>query len=120
MYMKKKMQAGQGMKDYSLGNRIRMTISKGFLQSGLKWKAPKYISSPEAKYSLSEIKDLWEKTRAETRTYAESYPEELIKKAVFKHPFAGRLDLANAIDSFTYHQRHHVHQLKRIKKTITK
>ena len=120
LYMTKKMQAGSKMKNYSSGNKLRMTLSKVFLQSSIKWKAPNYISNPEGDFTFSEIKDKWEKTRKKTKQYVNEYPEELLNKLVYKHPFAGRLDLANAIDSFTYHQRHHMHQLKRIKKKIGK
>lgn len=120
LYMSKKMKAGTGMKDFSFGNKLRMTMSKAFLQSGLKWKAPSFISNPVGDYSFDEMKEKWEKTREQTKQYVKAYPKELIDKAVYRHPFAGRLDLANAIDSFTYHQRHHMHQLKRIKKKIRK
>ena len=120
LYMRKKMQAGSRMKDYAFGNRLRMSLSKAFLQSSIKWKAPKYIAQPEGTHSLQEVQEMWAKTRDLTKTYVKEYPDELLNKAVYKHPFAGRLDLVNAIDSMTYHQRHHMHQLKRIKRKIGK
>ena len=119
-YMTKKMQAGDKMQNFSTVNKLRMSLSKALLQSRLKWKAPKYISNPEGNYTFSEMKAKWDETRKKTKSYVSEYPEEFVNKAVFKHPFAGRLDLANAIDSITYHQRHHMHQLKRIKKEISK
>ena len=117
-YMKKKMQAGDNMKDYSFRDKLRVLLSKAFLQSSIKWKAPKYISSPEGKYSLSEMKEMWAETRKKTKAYVDEYPKNLMNKAVFKHPLAGRINITNAIDSMTYHQRHHRYQIKRIKKKI--
>lgn len=119
-YMLRKMQAGDKMPEYAFGNQLRLALSKALLQSNLKWKAPKPVSNPEGEYSLDEMKQLWQETREDTRKYVEQYPEKYLKKAVFKHPFAGRLDLAGAIDSLTFHQRHHKHQIKRIKTLLDK
>ena len=119
-YMRKKMQAGDQMKNFSIGNRLRALLSNGLLKSSLRWKAPKFVSNPEDQHTLEEMKALWANTREETKTYVAEYPEKYLAKAVYKHPFAGRLDLARAIDSLTYHQRHHMHQIKRIKKVLGK
>lgn len=118
MYMKKKMLAGQKMKDFNFLGKIRYFFVKGLLQGSLKWKAPKVIAQPNGDLTLKQIKDQWAKTRASTKKYVEEYPEDLLSKAVYKHPFAGRLNLEGAISSFIYHQRHHMHQIKRIKKKI--
>lgn len=118
MYMRKKMLAGDQMPDYTLLGRLRYFFTKRLLQSSLKWKAPKVVSSPEGNYSLQEIKDKWSKTREMTKSFVEEYPVDWLKKAVYKHPFTGRLDLEGAIGSFIYHQRHHVHQISRIRKKI--
>ncbi len=118
LYMKKKMKAGSKMPAYNFSNRIRYFFTQGLLKSSLRWKAPKLVANPKADYSLDEIKQDWSNTREQIRKYIDEYPEELINKAVYKHPFAGRLDLNRAIDSFIYHQRHHRHQIKRIRKTV--
>lgn len=118
LYMKKKMNAGDKMPSFSTMSRVRYSFTRGLLQSSLKWKAPSVVSKPNGNYTLEQIKEEWANTRKMTKEYVEEYPEELINKAVYKHPFAGRLDLAGAIDSFIYHQRHHVHQIKRIRKKI--
>ena len=117
-YMKKKMQAGDGMPNFSFNGRLRFGLTKALLQSSLKWKAPKVIANPEKDLTLDEIKAEWAKARKYTRKFIEEYPDELLNKAVFKHPFAGRLDLSRAVDSIIYHQRHHMHQIKRIRKEI--
>lgn len=117
-YMEKKMQAGQGMSQFSLVHKLRYALSRNLLQSGLKWKAPSVISKPSSDYTIDQIKEEWSKTREAIRDYIEKYPSDLLSRAVFKHPFAGRLNLEAALDSFIFHQRHHVHQLRRIRKKI--
>ena len=120
LYMKKKMQAGSSMPDYSVSNKVRYFLTKGLLQSSLRWKAPKVVANPKADYTFEEVKSEWAKNRELIREYINEYPEELLSRAVYKHPFAGRLDLDGAIDSFIYHQRHHKHQIRRIRKKIGK
>ena len=118
LYMRKKMQAGSSMPEFSLQHKFKFFLTKGLLQSGLKWKAPSMVAHPEGSYTLMEMKEKWSQTRQETEKFVSEYPEEFLRKAVYKHPMAGRLDLAAAIDSFIYHQRHHVHQLRRIRQKI--
>ena len=118
IYMTKKMQAGDKMPAYSTGGKLRMTLTKMLLRSPLRWKAPKPVAHPDADHSLEEMKDLWKTSREKTRSFVKDFPEKYLNKAVFKHPMAGRIDLAGALDSMTYHQRHHLHQIKRIKQAI--
>ncbi|MEM8938152.1 MAG: DinB family protein [Bacteroidota bacterium] len=120
MYMKKKMKAGSEIPDFNVISSIRYFFIKGLLLSSLKWKAPSVVASPKGDHSLSEIMNEWKKIRELTKSYIEDYPEDLLGKAVYKHPLAGRLDLAHAIDSFILHQRHHVHQVSRIRKKINR
>ena len=117
-YMRKKMKAGTKMKKINVLNRMRMWITCGFLESGLKWKAPSYIANPPGDDSLEEMREKWKETRSQIEAYIQDYPDEWLDRAVYKHPMAGRLSLMQAIDSFIYHQRHHVHQIRRIKKEL--
>lgn len=117
-YMSKKMKAGDKLSNHTFSNKIRMKLSNLVTDSPLRWKAPKFLSAPDANYTLSEMKERWEATRNATKTYVQTFPDELLKKAVFRHPIAGMQDLYGAIDSMTYHQLHHMRQLKRIKKEI--
>ena len=117
-YMKKKVQAGGNMKKVNIINNLRMWVTCGFLRTGLKWRAPSYISNPKGDYSLDEISEEWKTTRSDLKSYIEKYPSELLDRAVYKHPMAGRLSLPQAISSFIYHQRHHVHQINRIRREL--
>lgn len=117
-YMKKKVQAGDKMEAMGFLNNVRMKLTNMALSSSLKWKAPSYISSPHEPVSLEEIENQWLKTRKSIADFVADYPEEYLNKLVYKHPMGGRQDLSNAVDSFIYHQAHHLHQIKRIKKKL--
>ena len=117
VYMKKKMQAGEKMKEASKLNSFRMWLTNQALKSKLKWSAPAYIRNPDNE-TLDSVKTKWGETRQRISKYVEEFPEEWLNKLVYKHPMGGRQNLENAVDSFIYHQIHHLHQINRIKKKI--
>lgn len=118
LYMKKKVQAGDEMGTIGLMNNLKMKLTNMALATSLKWKAPSYIANPKEPESLKEIKTIWMKTRADIMNFVNDYPDKYLDKLVYKHPMGGRQDLSNAIDSFIYHQKHHLHQINRIKKNL--
>ena len=116
-YMQKKSRAGNKMAEAGGSNAVRMWFTNQVLKSSLKWKAPSYISKP-AEPSFAEMKSKWNKTRGLIQTFVEEYPDEWLNKLVYKHPIAGRQNLEAAVDSFIYHQIHHLHQIRRIRKKL--
>jgi uncharacterized damage-inducible protein DinB len=116
-YMQKKVQAGDKMGNSGVGNSFRMWLTNQALSSKLKWGAPSYISNPPT-YELEEIKSKWAETRKAIQQFVDEYPEQWMDKLVYKHPMGGRQNLERAVDSFIYHQIHHVHQINRIRKQL--
>ncbi|MEQ6166879.1 MULTISPECIES: DinB family protein [unclassified Ekhidna] len=116
-YMQKKSKAGDKMQKSGLGNAFRMWVTNLALKSSLKWKAPSYISDPPS-YSMEEIKSNWTETRNKIQRFVDEYPDSWLNKLVYKHPMGGRQNLEKAVESFVYHQIHHIHQINRIKKQL--
>lgn len=116
-YMRKKIQAGDKMQNYGPTNAFRMWLCNSALKSALKWKAPSYISQPPV-YKYDEMKQKWAETRTSIRQFVDEYPDEWLNKLVYKHPLGGRQNLDRAVESFIYHQIHHIHQIKRIRKQL--
>ena len=116
-YMKKKVQAGDKMANSKLSNALRTWLCNHALKSSLKWKAPSYISNPPT-YELEEIRSKWADTRSAIQEFVDNYPDQWLNKLVYKHPLGGRQNLDRAVDSFVYHQVHHTHQIKRIRKQL--
>lgn len=116
-YMQKKIQAGDKMVDSGPSNALRMWLCNSALKSSLKWKAPSYIANPPS-YELEEIRSKWTDTRSAIQEFVDEYPDQWLNKLVYKHPLGGRQNLDRAVDSFVYHQIHHIHQIKRIRKQL--
>lgn len=116
-YMQKKVQAGDNMENSGPSNAFRMWLCNGALKSSLKWKAPSYIANPP-EYEYDEIKSKWAETREAIQQFVDEYPEHWLNKLVYKHPMGGRQNLERAVESFIYHQVHHMHQINRIRKQL--
>ncbi len=117
-YMKKKVQAGDKMGSIGIMNKLQMKLTNLALASSLKWKAPSYVAHPDEPKDLEEIRGIWLKTRKEIMSFVKEYPDEYLDRLVYKHPMGGRQNLNNAVYSFIYHQKHHLHQIDRIKKSL--
>lgn len=117
-YMKKKLLAGEEMGKVKPVYRFKMSLTKIALSSSLKWRAPKQVAHPDGGVTIEEAKENWEKLRASLKAYVDEYPVQWLDRAVYRHPMAGRQGLEAAIDSFIYHQRHHIHQIKRVKRKL--
>jgi hypothetical protein len=79
----------------------------------LKYKAPKVLaeSQPEnLPYQQQKLR--WNTTRKELETFLEKFDDRYLNKKVYKHPFAGRLNILHAIGFFRAHVTHHLPQLK--------
>lgn len=116
-YMQKKIQAGDKMGDFGPSNALRMWLCNSALKSSLKWKAPSYIADPPS-FEYDEMKTKWEATRTAIEQFVDEYPDQWLNKLVYKHPLGGRQNLDRAVDSFVFHQVHHMHQINRIRKQL--
>jgi hypothetical protein len=79
----------------------------------LKYKAPKVLaeSEPES-LPYDELKLRWNGTRKDFENFLEKFDHRYLKKKVFKHPSAGRLNIVHAIGFIRAHVNHHLPQIK--------
>ena len=116
-YMKKKSLGIDQLHDSGIAEEIKMIILKISQRLPLKYKAPKIVleRTPPA-LSLIEIVSQWNNSRVELRSFMESIEPKNIKKKIYKHPVAGRLDVIQAVIFFREHVNHHLPQIKRLLK----
>jgi hypothetical protein len=63
--------------------------------------------------SLDEVRARWDEVRERWRERLESYPDALQRKAIFRHPFAGRLNMRQTLRFLDDHLLHHTRQVER-------
>lgn len=113
LYCQKKIKAGDQLPETGIRTLWRMFLLERAFNGNRKFKAPSYVASPE-NLTLEAAEEKWKKVRQQLYEFLERYPDKYLKKAIFKHPFAGRISIIQMMDFFSIHQRHHRKQMKNI------
>jgi uncharacterized damage-inducible protein DinB len=113
-YMQKKAQGIANLDRTGLWEELIMGIlivSQRF--PGLKFKAPRrVVENTTVLMTLPEIESAWKAVREDLRALLETMPREEWNRKVYRHPFAGYLNLKQALVFFREHLIHHGPQLR--------
>jgi len=115
-YMKKKMLGIDQLHDSGIVGSLRFTLLQVSQRiPNLKFNAPTVVlaNTPKA-LPIHELISQWDALRNDLKVLLESIQEKNVKKAIYKHPVAGRLDAAQATAFFYEHIHHHWPQIKRL------
>jgi uncharacterized damage-inducible protein DinB len=119
-YLRKKMQAPpSAIAPAGAMSWVRMVAVAALLRSPLRRKAPGPTADPPAAVSLAEARARWDRVRAEWAAFLDAFPPDLLGRAVFRHPFAGRMSIAHTLGFMQEHQRHHARQIARLRAGLT-
>jgi hypothetical protein len=112
-YMRKKARGIESLKDSGVVEEVKMRILRLSQRLPFKYNAPKIVvDHTPAGIPLATLKAEWDQVRQELKVLAERITENHVRKKIFKHPVAGRLDLFQAMDFFFEHIQHHWPQVK--------
>jgi uncharacterized damage-inducible protein DinB len=115
-YMKKKALGIDELENSGIIASIRIGLLR-FSQRipAIKYKAPQVVvaNTPQA-YPMNELSTRWEAHRKELLEFLNSIADKNVRKLVYKHPFAGRLNTKQALVFFREHINHHWPQIKRL------
>ncbi len=117
-YIERQLDDPSKAKKTGLPNAFRSRALNTVLWSPFKWKAPGLVSKFEEEYTYDEMVALWNLTRTNLEKTLNAIPNELLKHTLFKHPYAGHLNVYQMLNFMHYHLQHHVKQINRIKKTV--
>lgn len=114
-YMKKKSQGIDQIKNSGPVESMRLWLLILSQRIPVKYNAPKVLvqNTPEA-LPLEELIPKWNSVREELKTFLDSIEEKNVRKVIYKHPFAGRLDAQQAMVFLKEHINHHTPQIDRI------
>jgi hypothetical protein len=88
------------------------------LKSDSRWKAPAILPDPSDERSLSEHAAYWGGLQQKIQQFSEALDVSYKGKLIFKHPYAGRIDLGQTVAFLANHIEHHMHQIYRIKSDL--
>ncbi|HAD14855.1 MAG TPA: hypothetical protein DCF33_20700 [Saprospirales bacterium] len=114
-YLRKKLSFDPELKPPGWLAGLKMLLLKTTLALPIKFKAPKSAGSdkiPETD-TLESVKSRWMKTRSDWTFFFESMPENLLNKAVYRHPIIGLISWLQTISFLSTHFNRHKRQIKR-------
>lgn len=116
-YVQKKLSFNPELKDYAqLSEWGRKLMINTYMKTPLKVNAPKFLTGeylPEES-SFDETTQNWLAQRKDLRNYLSSLDASLYRKALMKHPFAGRISLTTMLSFFRAHLKRHQRQALRV------
>jgi DinB superfamily len=115
-YMRKKMLGIDQLRNSGILDSLKFTVLQLSQRiPNLKFKAPQVVQANTPKpLSVDELILQWGTLRNDLKMLLESIKEKDVKKVIYKHPIAGRLDAAQATAFFYEHIHHHWPQIKRL------
>lgn len=116
-YLKKKIQAIEEQPNTGLPELLKMWVLIISQRLPFKFRAPKVVVdyTPAFKES-TEIIAAWSQTRTELKNLLAQIPANQLKRKIYKHPVAGKLNIVQTMRFFREHIIHHTPQIKRLLK----
>jgi len=112
-YIHKKLSFNPPLEKAGLSSWWRSLLLRATLWTPFKFKAPKSAGNERIPESgtLQEVDARWKKIRAEWTAFFEKMSPDLLDKAAYNHPRAGRLSWLHMLDFFSSHFERHRRQV---------
>ncbi len=98
----------------SLKNRIRYRIVMFVLRAGIPVRAPSRAMLPKGGQTFAELRRQWDEQYLLLERYIASLDAQSATRAIFRHPVAGALPVAEAIAMLDAHLARHDAQIARL------
>lgn len=114
-YIRKKLSFKTPVPKSGITTEVRSAALWFYLHLPLKFKAPKNVATENLPQfsTFADTRDRWLRIRAEWTGFLEQLPPILINKAVYRHPFVGRLSWPGMLHFFQDHFKRHRKQIWR-------
>jgi len=115
-YVNKKLLDPSTLEAYSFKAAFRFKLLQLIFKSPIKIRNRPTSVTPTLEPDIKDVKLRWDIARKALRKFIDAYDDNTLKKLVYKHPFAGRINALQMILFFKLHIKHHKKQIERIKK----
>ncbi|MCB0689041.1 MAG: DinB family protein [Saprospiraceae bacterium] len=112
-YLQKKLSFKPKLALAGVMSRVRFQVLRLYLQSNIKVKAPKGVRSEDmpAICSFAELQSDWRNDRHKLRNFLNDLDDDVLDRELYKHPFVGRLTIAQMLQFFLLHFERHEKQI---------
>jgi len=115
-YIKKKYLGIEELKKGNWKNYRNFILMQTILYLPTKFKAPKAVSNPNVTLSYEELKSAYINIDKEFEDFLKDYSVDYMRKAIYKHPFAGMLTVLQMLKFQRAHLFHHKRQITNLLK----
>jgi len=116
-YISKKIQGIDEAGESGWVEELKMLVLKVSQRLPFKFKAPAIVLKATPAHSgLDELIDDWDKTRLVFRQLLEKVKDNQLKRKIYKHVVAGRLNIVHAVIFLREHVAHHWPQINNLLK----
>jgi len=113
-YINKKINAIKEVGRTGVFGELKMLVFIISQRLPLKYKAPKSLGEqPRSFPDFASLEKDWDAVRQQLKLLLERFPEEGLKKKIYRHPVMGRCNIVHALISLKEHIAHHYPQIKR-------
>ena len=113
-YLNKKSLAGAEMEKGRLASWWRLIALVVALRSPLRVRAPEVVATVPEHRRLDDLLEERKGPREGWHAFVTGYPDELLDRACYRHPYAGRLSLDQCLITLQEHLGHHAKQVARM------
>ena len=112
-YLQKKTQDTSKVPVAGLGSKWRFFLTNSVFVLNISFKAPEVVVPSNKFYTIGEVDARWTKVRSETFELLNKLPEADLKKEIWKHTVAGKMDIYQMLAFFNMHFNRHRKQVYR-------
>jgi uncharacterized damage-inducible protein DinB len=115
LYLRKKIQAINEVENTGLIEELKMIVIILSQRLPFKFKAPKtVVENTKSSTSIHQLEQEWNAVRNELKIVLEKFNDDQIKRKIYKHVVAGKLNIQQTLLFFREHVIHHQQQIKRL------
>ena len=100
--------------DRSLKNKLMLKVVMFVLGNRIRVKVPSRTMVPKGGAALADLRAKWDENQKWFREYVASSDEEVLRRAVFRHPVSGPIDVYQAVEMCHAHFDSHTDQIRRL------
>ena len=114
-YLHKKMLGIHETPNTGIAEEFKMLALVVSQRLPLKFKAPKILLDDTITYpTTDQLTAEWDKIRGEIKELLPRFQDDQLKRKVYKHPIAGKINIQQALQFFWEHINHHTPQVKNL------
>ncbi len=101
-----------------LSAKIRSMLLNLALKTSIRFKAPKLMQNVPETYDFGELLRKWVMIRNELADFIKNCNSDVMNINIFRHPYAGYMNITQSIDFLDEHFNHHVKQIEKIRRVL--